>query len=325
MAIQNGRGFSFKDFNSYAEFKYYHESVPDSSHYEIISGKQSLYFDFDGEINQEQLVFAIRKRLNIYPLLILLYSSCDALKSSYHVIVKGIYLMNHLACKKLATEIIQLIRSSFKEDEVSWLNSFDSSVYSSKRNLRLLGSRKMNSTRVKVFSGVLYATETSELINNLLTRDQLYLSLASLPTGQVIEIATEMPAQEFTRPMVDLTGDEVAVGLELIESILPGVFSKRQVTGKTIFLQRRKPAQCPICDRVHDNDGGILSLRKDGFYFLCFRDTHQSLRLQDDEEVVLQVVQSSSDQVEKEAMTIASNDKPPLVLYAEKLVRRYGF
>jgi hypothetical protein len=330
MAIQLTHGFTFKEFASYREFKHYHQSVEDSSHYEIIQGNQCLYFDFDGNVNIPQLVDAIRKRLAGHSIIVNIYSSSDRVKHSYHVVVKGVYFKDHIACGQIAKEVIALIRSDTPEAEHEWIKSFDASVYSIKRNLRLLGSRKIDSTRVKAFAGVAYKSDDWDDPAIAATRhasmhesDPLYMSMViCVGSCKPLEVAAKTESANsadkvafFRSNATDLTPAEVATAFTLISDLMPGIFSKREVRGKSLFLKRDRAGMCPICERVHDNENGIVSLRSSGFFFTCLRDTTQSLALQEDIEVSMPIVRE----------TPVAPEKSEIELFAEKMVRKYGF
>jgi len=316
VAIQSPEttGFSFQTFENYPEFKQWHESFTDSSHYEIIQGKQNLYFDFDGEILIDELTEVIKKRYEEFkkPIRIDIYSSSDSIKKSYHVIVKGICFKDHIACGQIAKEVIALIGKS------EWTSSFDSSVYSSKRNLRILGSRKLNSTRVKVHAGIVYKSDDWK---SPFSADQLFLSLASsVSYCHLVDYGLQQVSIRSDQPGSDSIC--AADALQLVNDVLPGVFVMREVRGRTLLLNRRKPAHCLVCERRHDSDNAMITQRNGRFFFVCMRDTSRSFPLETDEEVVLPLIEMGEELVEKDA---SDTKLSAIELFARRVVLRYAF
>ena len=332
IAIQepNSAGFSFRTFDTYPAFHSWHTTTPDSSHYEVIQGKQNLYFDFDGDLDAQKLTDSIRqyytnleKTANrSLPIRIDIYSSSDSVKKSFHVVVKGVCFRDHLSCGQAAREIAAMAA----------ISSFDSSVYTTKRNLRLLGSRKLNSTRVKVFSGTSY--RSSEFVSRF-ENDQLFLSLITMTSecqlvllpGEQSSVRASVDGPSGRPALSDFPPEMVRDALQLVNDLLPGVFSQREVRGRTLFLRRNKPAICPVCERLHESDNAMVSLRggrgDQVLHFVCMRDTSRSLPLQSDEEVVLPLVGPAS--VSRVGVVSMCDPKTVIELYAEKLVKRWGF
>jgi hypothetical protein len=295
LAIQNlHKFFTFKDFNNYNELRDYHLSIPNSAHYEIIHGIQCLYFDFDGSSKttawtanniKETLDILVKSILDWFgtcangiPIKIMVYSSSDStagvreecldkLKTSYHVVVKGACFVDHVACGSVAKAIVK--------DNETLEPAFDASVYTSKRNLRMLGSRKVDSSRIKVFHSSPYESPGYKCRYIM---DPLYMSLVSGTIDcKLVEVAVQ---QKHThRNISSLTPVEVTHMLEVLSGYVPNTFDKREVKGKMLVLNRLKPGECPVCCRIHTNDNATMVLRHDGIYFICYRDTSNPIRL----------------------------------------------
>jgi hypothetical protein len=301
MAIQNSFAFEFKEFQSYTEYKKFHISMEDSSNYEIISGKQSLYFDFDGEFDFDILTSRIREKFKDEKIQVTLYSSCDAVKKSYHVIVKGIYFKDHVDCGIMAMNL------------ASDLPSFDACVYTSKRNLRLLGSRKINSTRVKKFDRVLYKSPSYKCRYE---DDPLYMSLVTgIADSKLFEMGEiyTIPKREFQT--AQLSEIEVVLMMEKVNTFFPHVFTKREVSGNSITLKRVMPFVCLVCDRKHDNENASVFKRGNSIMFRCFRNPTTTIELDNDSEIEIPII-SEEEIVHKKVI----KEKPDFcVKFAEKL------
>jgi hypothetical protein len=335
MAIQNiHKSFSFKHFEKYEALRDYDLSVEDPLHHEIISGAQCLYFDFDGEVDLEKLKNSIISFFQEYkiPLLINVYSSSDNVKQSYHVVVKGAYFKNHIDCGNAAKIIGEGIPS------------FDSAVYSRRRNLRMLRSRKVDSTRVKRFMTTLYKSENYKCRYE---NDPLYMSLVcGIADCQLLDLSPASPTPSLLSQAAysgnnsnsnsnsnELLSKEVQeYMLQLVSNIMPHVFSVRNVEGNSIFLIRQRPAECPICNRVHKKENAVVSLRNNGrgmeretpaVYFTCFRDTSNSLCIDENEEgIEVDVIPDKNTSTSITTITTMPI-KSELELFVAKLIRKY--
>lgn len=279
IAIQNIRKyFTYIGFDTYNELKSFDSNVDDPSHYEIIEGRQCLYFDFDGDVNLELLTKLIVDWFNKYnsSIIINVYTSSDNelaknTKISYHVIVKGVSFENHIVCGKVACEIAETLGESF-----------DRSVYTSKRNLRMLRSRKVDSTRVKRF---LRTTYRSTNYKSRYEDDPLYMSLVCCSYDSPL-LNIKYDKSVIYENIATLTTEDKNHMLDVVSNVLPGVFDKRDVKGSSIFLNRKKPAECPVCLRIHQNDNAVISLRNGKVYFTCFRDASNPMCLEGDDELL---------------------------------------
>ena len=74
---------------------------------------------------------------------ILIFTSHNENKKSYHIIIDHYYHMNNLEAKAFYNEIISKISPNFTK-------FIDHSVYSSIQQYRIVGSQKVNSNRPKI-------------------------------------------------------------------------------------------------------------------------------------------------------------------------------
>jgi hypothetical protein len=135
----------------------------------------------------------------------------------------------------------------------------------------------------------------------------------------------------------DLTEDNVVGMLELVDERMPGIFSRREVRGKTLVLRRNRPGMCIVCARVHSNENAMVVLRRsldvNVPHFICFRDLGQSVPLQCNEEVVLAVSDrprcvgafGGGYRVANVGPDMPKVVVSPIEELAEKIVRRYPF
>lgn len=284
-------GFMFKEFSNINQYYKFHSDAEDSHHYEVISGKQCLFFDFEGkndvhETDFPELASVIQEKFSGSPLRIDCYTSSGLEKISYHIIVKGIYFENHLATKKIADEVI------FSLSDVNILkNLYDASVYTSKRNLRLVGSRKLNSTRIKKFLKPIYINELFRENFNKLEKDcingllNFRFSLAS-DIFLCLPIKIDIPKiQEKEFDKVDFTEDELENINVFLEQTYPEVFKKERGDKNFFKLIRTKAHMCNVCGRTHDNDNAFIFKQNSGVFFGCHRDNSKNHTLIEPERV----------------------------------------
>jgi hypothetical protein len=368
---RSGFTFAFKMFDAFQPLAHWHlgkdGEIPDTSHYEVIEGHQNLYFDFDGELDIEALSNAIKVRFKQLeeeykkplPISADLYSSSDRTKKSYHVVVKGVCFNDHIACGRIAQEIINIAsRTNPKLAE-----SFDSSVYTSKRNLRLLHSRKIDSTRVKTSSGPIfrspeYIPPADDVTSLFLTSLVSYVCKCQLIDTNSSQ--AHINAQMLLHQNASLQGalsetiseDIVKQALELVNERMPGIFSRREVRDRTLVLRRERPGLCCVCERVHNNENAMVIVRHSSgittdfssrsFDFVCFRDLSRFTSLNCNEEVELPVAKDDGSVVRRKigvfggkhqvAQQVAEPEQisrgssaQNIEEFAAKIVRRYAF
>lgn len=270
------------------------------------------------------------------PISIDVYNSNDSVKKSYHVLVKGVCFHDHHACSRIAHDVVEIATKT----NPALAKTFDSSVYSSKRNLRLLHSRKIDSTRVKTFGCTSYRSPEYKAPDENITTRLLSSLVSYVSKCQYVQRMSDTEIIPRMRPVIEETLQATTVrdALDLVNELLPGVFFFREVRKKAVFLKRLKPAKCPICERVHDNENAMVVLRRPSMYdaevlhFVCMRDTGVSIPLQSNEEVILPLapddVRSSVEIGEVGVQESRGSDREKrlrIESYAEKIVRMYPF
>jgi hypothetical protein len=273
LIVQTEKGYFPQLFKSIDELCAHHLSsgldpTRAPSHYELIEGEQCLYFDFDGQVDLVQVIDRIYSYLSYYSInwTILIYSSCDSTKQSYHILVRGLHFASHIGCGKVAKLVCE------------GLPNFDKSIYTTKRNFRMLGSRKRDGTRIKRFHSIHNNRyyKPSE-VEHLTLKDSLvsYVdhSRSTCFDSDVPVVAPQM----ILCSQVIWTPEKIREGLDLVEKLFPGVFKQDKVDGHYLRLKRLKSHHCPLCERTHDSDGGSLVLRQSSFSFRCWRDDDKRL------------------------------------------------
>lgn len=254
MATEHQSFFTFKNFDSFEDFAIYHiEQGASSSNYEIITGEQNLYFDLDSNepIDIDSIINYLISKTNSY---IMVYESCDSIKYSYHIVIKGFHFSSHIECGYVAKSLL------------SDYPSFDRSVYTSRRNLRLLGSHKYHGTRIKRFRSSHGIDNPTDPIQ------QLLLSLVMhKPSNSVLKT---IPIEK--RVFENIECPDIDQIKEQLEVHYPNVFDIRQIKGVMIVLKRLKAYHCDICGRVHDTENAVIYKIGATIYFKCYRDTNKT-------------------------------------------------
>lgn len=272
IAVQKEYGFFTEKFNTIDEAVNFHlkdDAKYDSSHYELIEGPQCLYFDFDGDVDVKHIFQAIMTELTKFnKIVILAYSSNNDIKKSYHIVVKGIHFKSHIECGFMAKKIV----------ENNNIKNFDDSIYTSKRFFRLLGSRKLHDTRVKVFHS--YYSNDNDFKYPLTLDEQIKLSLII----NIPEYSIQMDENTFKKPFIfkqteykNLTDNEIQKIRNLIEDKYPSVFTLRRVERQTVFFNRIKKSHCHVCDRIHENENVFMTKVGESYFFRCLRSTESVL------------------------------------------------
>jgi len=286
VAYQEKDQIGFRDiwFSKYKDFEEYILEKEDPHFYEIIEGKQCLYFDFDGlekikESEFKEIVFQIKEKIKD-DILINLYDSSGYEKVSHHIVVKGVYFQNHDHCGSIAKEIISKL-----SDESNLKKSFDDAIYTSRRNFRLLGSRKKGSVRVKKFAKVLYKDENfscsflNDFLRMSLINDIKESKEILLETNKEFQLSDDMSTDQNKKEtrQIEWKHEDLLEIDKFINSELDSAFRRNGFGGGCLNLLRQKPSKCPICKdkkggkRVHDNENSYIIKTKDGLYYICRR------------------------------------------------------
>lgn len=302
IAIQTENAFRKETFTNFEEFADFHLGQKFSCHYEIINGKQNLFFDLDNprEVDNsdfsgttfisnliDKLATFVSSKVPTFAILV--YSSSDTKKTSFHILVRGLHYADHRSCGQSAKSALGDIAG------------FDSAVYTANRNFRLLGSRKIDSTRIKGFlnctnHGYYNENEMSALVADpVFALRQSFIGFVDDRRSRLMDtpdaFATTTISSKF--PMTGWTDDLKTLVCKLVDKKMPGTWTIRDVSADGIFLnlRRLKSAKCPLCERVHDTEGSFVVQRNDGrrLVWYCRRDTSQSLTLEDEDDETISI------------------------------------
>ena len=281
--------------------------------YEVILGSlpHKPYFDIEGEITDPSvislvdlckdsvisnsiIVFSEKFGMDIdINKDILIYSSHGPHKRSYHIVINNWTLPSN----KDTGEFAKLVSSKMPADQVKFI---DNSVYSAKRQMRILGSTKNGENRPKIFhetfelKQVKYIHQYDEIPES--DEHKTIMQMAESLITEVREcsqLSSIAPIEIFSKEFksIDLNDELIHNALVLLGTNMKveygGLrfpFNYKGTKGGLILLQRRHTFICQICHREHEHEGAFLSLheRKDGHqvFFHCRRaDKNQKIDL----------------------------------------------
>jgi len=300
--------------------------------YEVIKGYQCPYWDFDGRVSEDDfklLVKAIQELMPTQKICINLYNSNGkrmngAEKFSYHVVVKGVFVKSHKECAALTSRVIE------KTGSMSLKTVYDAGVYTSRRNLRMIGSRKVEDRRTKVFDRILFK---SEGYRSAYTEDPLYMSLV---IGTEDSVLFEVKVDEqvyFTERVFEggIKQENFAEIKELLEQDYSGVFEPDKLVNGLLSMKRKKSAYCKVCEKTHDRIDCFITLIRGEFFFHCYRNPKVKHSLSNaangEEEVEMSVVDEKDDdggEIESavpQRMIKTRRGDIPIETYVKKLVK----
>lgn len=254
------------------EFIEYYDEVPKKKRnfYEIILGevKQKPHFDIDGittdtvedlDLTVKEIVKSTEnafKSLGIEPHQLRWYGSNRKDKRSLHLVIPGFYVKNHYEARKIYYFLREHIPSNL-------FRFFDSAVYSSNQNFRILGCCKNNDTRYKKL--LFREPDEKTFRESLVTR--VKKSMKEFPY-------IDMP-EEDRKEYEMVTFDDETTG-EAVQKTLDYLgrdnFRLDKIKNSFVTFERLKSTHCSICQVYHDSIYPFIRISPYGkVYLYCYR------------------------------------------------------
>lgn len=203
---------------------------------------------------------------------ILVFNSSDAKKGSFHIIVDNYKHPNHVEARTLAHRIINRMKD--------YKGYVDDQIYSSKHNLRIVGSYKQGSVRQKrwmpsfTYLGQTITHKwTTDIANENLDLAVLEHSLVTAAAGCKLLPLLNVEVKPVIKQS-DLPDDVVDKALDIF-------FEKQgerkslkmaEIVGHMIILRRQATYKCLKCNVGHESENPFLTVSsKGGVYFNCRR------------------------------------------------------
>lgn len=255
--------------------------------YEILTENQPRipYFDVDiekGADNFDEKKF-IEKLHKIHtskypdnPLLV--FSSHIEKKKSYHILIRGVYTLNHREGLEFYKDYIQDLDDEYKQ-------YFDQSVYKSVQQFRILGTHKYGKNNIKVFREDLslgYKIPKRCKDQKAIDIHNFYISLISnIQDCYYLDKFKELSIKEHKTLEKGNCGEEdIEKALQLFnnkyenELMAYSFIDYKEDNGNLlIILRRNTPSECKLCERVHENENPFLTVvgEERNIYFNCRR------------------------------------------------------
>lgn len=291
VARQINTWMNYSYFSSVNEFVNYVLKIPTferTFHEVVFKGKQKIKFDIDGKSSLfkdfswmdvfKDLIYSlcyVCKKICVTKIKsenIILYSSSDADKISFHVIIDGFYVEKHNHSKRIAINTVNIMNPLYKQ-------FVDMSVYSSTQNFRFPFCVKINSKRIK--SLVIYKKK------QYFTCDKMENAAIELIENSMVNVVKKgckrmmlKACSETPRPMIKYTPTfertekhfnkaRDHLGEDAFGFTVGGVEKNR------IDLIRYTATYCSSCNRVHERENAYIYWTKIGIiektYFVCRR------------------------------------------------------
>jgi hypothetical protein len=299
----------FSAFNTHIDFYELNETMNESDRhfYEVIFGEspQKPHFDLDipcdenGNYISEELktncdnilsellqgIIYVCKKVNVKinpENDIRVYTSHGINKRSYHVILCNYCHSNNLEARAFYDNVMETL-----PEYIILSKCIDSSVYSVKQQFRILGSSKPGTNRIKtrMASYKINEIQYEGKVGNKL--EELEHSLVSYTSGCIF-----LPEFCLKNKSTKITGDGLTLSNEIVQSCvqLMGIslnigdiysfFSVSNVKGGLISLKKKRPYNCVICNRVHENENPYLRINiYSQVYYYCRRNEKAKILL----------------------------------------------
>lgn len=208
-------------------------------------------------------------------------------KISLHVILLDVRFKTLESAKQFAFAV----RSQLNSDRCK--EAVDMS-YSKSKSLRLLGSYKLGSSRKKCISVGDWSSSWETQVYRSLRHDydkEVSETLdfkyrAQMPTISMPLKTHEVCPDLITKvlKLVESAERSAASKINGIEPPLNGAYTDRSVSKTSngvifLYLTRRAPSICIVCERVHEHENPWLIIKGDQCYFKCRRNPDRKLAL----------------------------------------------
>nr|QBK84783.1 MAG: DNA primase [Pithovirus LCDPAC01] len=277
----------FTAFRSLRAFVDYQKKfmVKDRNFFETITSKsQKVYFDVDiaGEpdikaiaVNTiDNLVTSVievlaEKKIQITPEDFIIFESNGSYKESYHVILPDYYSDTNKNNRWLYKRIIAKVPENLRK-------YIDSSMYSTLQQLRMLGSQKTGTGRIKrIMNTWKYKGKTVKFhIPDKLPPSLLEMYLYELSLVTMVDKCSLLPTFYDEKmeirpvPLSDLLYEDI---VDVVSRVDQRIFKFRGVSNGYICFDRKMSAVCSICDRVHDAENAYVRVDDGTIKFFCRR------------------------------------------------------
>ena len=317
-----------KKFSAYTSFYNWYNRLPESKKHchEVLFGdkKQRIRFDIDSTTEAfgdkvrtlSTILSAITEELNslinttnfnidkIDNTSFLITDSCDNNKVSYHITSIHLVFETYMHSKAFTERILNRLPEVYK-------NYIDITLDAKRKNLRLLGSHKVGSDRVKRINKKLL--DDLGMLDNYNTLE--YYTIHP-PTSRCSTFIVPIVLESALKNKVvsDKISSEIADVPKFVRDwISDKKFSIRAIDNNIIHCDRISSSYCDICLRTHSKDNTLyISYNSDTnkYYECCRRESKKSiLIINNDLYASKDSSPEQSDNEDSECSQIDSNDE----------------
>lgn len=269
--------------------------------YEIIDEKCKFFLDLDAKVDNinkikwDETIIFIKKKLKIFfrnlfnkDIDIIEYQSIPTFKEkkfSCHLVVPK-YIFYAEDCKNVCCLFLSTLGDEYK-------NIIDSRVYGRRRMLRMEGSTKINSDRIKIclnkdsdeiinLKGLITNLENTELIFTPLYNINNSNNKLNLNNEEIKKVVLKQEYRKYYYTNNDV--DFVKKNYKKIELIINRwhydifnlksfntIFTIKKIIDNMIIFKRLIPFNCPDCRRTHEKEHPYIFIKYKKLFFHCRR------------------------------------------------------
>jgi hypothetical protein len=243
---------------------------------EYTKDKKSQFYLCEEET--KDVVIEVKKAMlkllpNIKDSDIMVASSNDSEKHSYHIVLDRWCVSNNTEARALFEEICELLPERYR-------GALDNKMYKSIQQFRMLESHKFGSLRVKTF-----CEELSTWKPPIKPLDDKHLLVLQLTSFILMNISGCSFLKSFIKEKIDIenkpnsddeiTRDDVNLAIQLFRETFEGheCFTYLSYSKFFITLKRLKPSMCQTCGRIHEAENPYLIVvgKNRAIYYDCRR------------------------------------------------------
>lgn len=265
-------------FHSLNSFYQWYQKIPihkRNFHEVIVEGYQKFRMDIDEYTSNLDILITLISKLftqwfKINPTIEIFDN-----ETTYHLVISNMYFKDAYICKKICEEIEYYLLSEY---EIQM--NIDRSIYSTNHCFRIEGSTKSGETRYKknrnhddIIDFDAFSKGIIKYITNCTLADNsdLFPSLNTQYSNSLYK-DSESFSMYGSHTMSHTLNDYK-------DKYDPSIFKIRKKSYNRnidiVILDRKKPAYCTICTRIHDKENAYISKTNGKFY--CFRNNNNSV------------------------------------------------
>lgn len=212
----------------------------------------------------------------------LVYSSnaSNGTKVSYHLLIGGYKHVGNESAKAFYENVRAYLGNVSTHPGKVYAALVDPCVYSSKQQFRLLGSQKAGSGRVKIFvQRFMYKDEEYIHAPSAMSTFRESLLTYTRNCVDIGDLSMYLPPRRVPGASFEISDACADRAMKLLEDAMPDTFTFRCVVGNVVYVTKKGPYYCPVCDREHPHENPKLVITDGKVLYRCRRPPYGSLSL----------------------------------------------